>query len=112
MGYIGICFKAFRDNTSNDISSIPDVSTLSAKKWNAVSPKDKKILMDSYKNMPEFAKKVLNYLKEKPRSIPQRINSLRTNRTITNKTENRINREVNDSNDKKKPQEEDNERSK
>lgn len=98
MGYIGNSFKAFIDNTSNDISSIPDVSTLSAKEWNAVSPKDKKILMDSDKNMPEFAKKVLNYLREKFRSIPQRIN-LRTNKTITNKTENRINREVNDSKD-------------
>ncbi len=107
MGYIGICFKAFFDNTSNDISSIPDVSTLSAKKWNAVSPKDKKILMDSDKNMPEFAKKVLNYLREKSRSIPQRIDSLRTN-----KARNRINREVNDSNDEEKPQEEDNEISK
>ena len=109
MGYIGICFKAFFDNTSNDRSSIPDVSTLSAKQWNAVSPKDKKILMDSDKNMPEFAKKVLNYLRE---MIPQRIDPLRTNKARTNKTENRINREVNDSNDKKKPQEEDNERSK
>lgn len=104
MGYIGNCFKAFIDNTSNDISSIPDVSTLSAKEWNAVSPKEKKILMDSDKNMPEFAKKVLNYLREKFRSIPQRINSLGTNKTITNKTitnktENRINREVNDSKD-------------
>ena len=112
MGYIGICFKAFFDNTSNDISSIPDVSTLSAKEWNAVSPKDKKILMDSDKNMPEFAKKVLNYLREKSRSIPQRINSLRTNKTITNKTGNRINREVNDSKDGEELYEEDNEISK
>ncbi len=109
MGYIGNSFKAFIDNTSNDISSIPDVSTLSAKEWNAVSPKEKKILMDSDKNMPEFAKKVLNYLREKSRSIQQRINSLRTNKTITNKTENRINREVNDSRDGEKLHEEDNE---
>ena len=112
MGYIGICFKAFFDNTSNDISSIPDVSTLSAKEWNAVSPEDKKILMDSDKTMPEFAKKVLNYLIEKSRSIPQRIDSLRTNKARTNKTENRINREVDDSKDEEKPQEKDNEISK
>ena len=65
--------------------------------------------MDSDKNMPEFAKKVLNYLRE---MIPQRIDSLRTNKARTNKTENRINREVNDSNDEEKPQEEDNEISK
>lgn len=105
MGYIGICFKAFFDNTSNDRSSIPDVSTLSAKQWNAVSPKDKKILMDSDKNMPEFAKKVLNYLRK---NIPQRINPLRTNKTITNKTGNRINREVNDSKDGEELYEKDN----
>lgn len=102
-------FDSFKDNTSNNINYVPDVTTLPAEEWKKVSPGDKKILMDSDKNMPEFAKKVLNYLRE---MIPQRIDSLRTNKARTNKTENRINREVNDSNDKKKPQEEDNERSK
>ena len=87
-------FNSFKGNTSNNINYVPDITTLSDKEWNEVPSKVKKILMDSDKNMPEFAKKVLNYLRE---SIPQRINSLRTNKTITNKTENRINREVNDS---------------
>lgn len=89
-------FNSFKGNTSNNINYVPDITTLSDKEWNEVPSKVKKILMDSDKNMPEFAKKVLNYLRE---SIPQRINSLRTNKTITNKTENRINREVNDSKD-------------
>ena len=102
-------FDSFKGNTSNNINYVPDVTTLSAEEWKKVSPGDKKILMDSDKNMPEFAKKVLNYLRE---MIPQRIDSLRTNKARTNKTENRINREVNDSNDEEKPQEEDNEISK
>lgn len=102
-------FDIFKDNTSNNINYVPDVTTLPAEEWKKVSPGEKKTLMDSDKNMPEFAKKVLNYLRE---MIPQRIDSLRTNKARTNKTENRINREVNDSNDKKKPQGKDNERCK
>ena len=96
MGNIKTFFNSFKYNTSNNIDYVPDVTALSAKEWNAVSPEVKKILMDSDKNMPEFAKKVLDYLKAKSSSVAKRIDSLRTNKARINKTQNRINSEVND----------------
>ena len=64
MGYIKTFFNSFKDNTSNNINSIPDVAALPAKEWNVVSPEVKKILMESdKKTIPEFVKNLIEHLK-------------------------------------------------
>ena len=56
-------FDSFKDNTSNNINYVPDVTTLPAEEWKKASAEDKKILMDSDKNMPEFVKNLKERLK-------------------------------------------------
>lgn len=56
-------FDSFKDNTSNNINYVPDVTTLPAEEWKKVSPEDKKILVDSDKTtMPKFVENLIERL--------------------------------------------------
>ena len=56
-------FDSFKDNTSNNINYVPDITALSDKEWNAVPPEAKKILMESDKKIPEFVENLIERLK-------------------------------------------------
>ena len=55
-------FDSFKDNTSNNINYVPDVTTLPAEEWKKVSPEDKKILVDSDKTT-KFVENLIELLK-------------------------------------------------
>ena len=56
-------FDSFKNNTSNNINYVPDVTTLPAEEWEKTSAEEKEILMNSDKNMPEFVKNLRERLK-------------------------------------------------
>lgn len=56
-------FDSFKDNTSNNINYVPDVTTLPAEEWKKVPSEVKEILMESdKKKIPEFVKKLIERL--------------------------------------------------
>ena len=56
-------FDSFKDNTSNNINYVPDVTTLPAEELKKVSAEEKEILMKSDKNMPKFVENLKERLK-------------------------------------------------
>ena len=56
-------FNSFKDNTSNNINYVPDITTLSVEEWNEVPSEVKEILIESdKKKIPEFVKKLIERL--------------------------------------------------
>lgn len=56
-------FDSFKDNTSNNINYVPDVTTLPPEELKKVSAEEKEILMKSDKNMPKFVENLIERLK-------------------------------------------------